>query len=129
MDDSLDAQFAATMGAAPQQMKLMRDLDEEFAQRYGALREVVFRDRDGGLDAAVKELLFIALSVAAGNVNGIHNHMGPALRAGVTRSQLAETLMLVMLVDGVGAWGATGVEAWETWLATVAEQQAGSHDG
>jgi len=121
MADWIDQHFVETAGAPPEQIQLMKSMDSELAERYTALRQVFYRSRPDGLDVATKELLFIALSVVLGNMNGVKNHVRPALRAGVTTAQMTEALMAVMLIGGVGAWGATGCNAWEAWVQAANE--------
>jgi len=107
--------YADTFGTVPRQIALMQAMDGEVHERYTALRELFYRDREDGLSRATKELLFIALSAAIGNPHGARNHLEPARRAGATTEQIKEVLILVLMVTGANGWGQVGCEVWEAW--------------
>ena len=48
------------------------------------------------------------LDVVTGNLDGAKNHLGAAMREGLTTAQLAEACMQVMAVCGITTWGQTG---------------------
>lgn len=95
----------------------MRDLDPELFDAYRDLRRYFYVERPDGLDLRVKELLFIAINVSIGNLDGALNHVATAKEAGATKAQLAEALSLALLLAGAGAWVNVGQRVAEAWDA------------
>jgi alkylhydroperoxidase/carboxymuconolactone decarboxylase family protein YurZ len=109
--------YAQTMGGPPPQLERMAAMDPELFERYTAMRELFYSDREGGLDRGAKELLFILLNVVVGNPHGAMNHLEPARAAGVSGEQLRDGLTVALLIGGVACWGLVGAQVWEAWSA------------
>jgi alkylhydroperoxidase/carboxymuconolactone decarboxylase family protein YurZ len=107
--------FVDTMGAVPHAIDTMFEMDPEFAEHYTDIRELIYRERPDGLPLATKELLLTAFDVAVVNVGGAKAHLGSARRAGLTRTQLKETLLIAFLVQGVASFGLVGEHLWKAW--------------
>ncbi|HEX3615134.1 MAG TPA: carboxymuconolactone decarboxylase family protein [Solirubrobacteraceae bacterium] len=98
------------------QHRVMADLDRELFESYRDFRSFFYVERDGGLDSATKELLFIAINTAIGNSDGALNHVDTAREAGVTRAQLTEALSLALLLGGAQSWVNVGVKVAQAWI-------------
>jgi len=107
--------YVDTMGAVPDAISVMFDMDEEFAGHYTDIRELIYRERPDGMTLAMKELILVLLDIAVSNKGGAVNHMRAAQRAGLTRTQLYEMLLEAFLVLGVSGWGKVGFHLWEAW--------------
>jgi alkylhydroperoxidase/carboxymuconolactone decarboxylase family protein YurZ len=99
------------------QHAIMRDLDLDLFERYRHFRGYFYEERPDGLELPMKELLFIAINAAIGNLGGALNHVESAKAAGVTRSQLAEALSLALLLAGAQSWVNVGSVVSEAWDA------------
>jgi alkylhydroperoxidase/carboxymuconolactone decarboxylase family protein YurZ len=106
--------YLETLGNVPPAISTMFEMDDEFAQCYTDIRELIYRERPDGLDLSIKELLLVAFDLAVGNVAGAQNHLRAARRAGLTDTQLKEMLMGAFLVLGVSGWGQVGYELWKS---------------
>lgn len=118
--------YQETLGNVPPAIAAMFDMDAEFANAYTDIRELIYRERDDGLSLAYKELLLVMFDLAVSNTAGAINHLRAARRAGLTREQLKEALIIAFLVLGVSGWGKVGHELWSAWdqlLETKTEEQ------
>jgi alkylhydroperoxidase/carboxymuconolactone decarboxylase family protein YurZ len=114
--DRLD-HYQETLGNIPPAIASMFAMDEAFADSYTDIRELIYQQRPGGLDLAVKELLLVMFDLAVSNPDGGINHLRAARRAGLTKPQLHEALMIAFLVMGVSGWGKVGYKLWDSWTA------------
>ncbi len=80
---------------------------------FGALHDAAAKER--ALNAKTKELIALALSVAAHCIPCITAHVGAAIRAGVTREEVAEAIEIAVLMGGGPglSYGAMALEAWD----------------
>ena len=109
--------YQETLGNIPPAIATMFDMDEAFANHYTDIRELIYQERPGGLDLAVKELLLVMFDLAVSNADGAINHLNAARRAGLTKTQLHEALLTAFLVLGVSGWGKVGYKLWDSWPA------------
>jgi alkylhydroperoxidase/carboxymuconolactone decarboxylase family protein YurZ len=116
------AHYEETLGAVPPAIASMFAMDDEFASRYTDIRELIYQQRPDGLDLAVKELLLVMFDLAVSNADGGINHLKAARRAGLTRTQLHEALLIAFLVMGVSGWGKVGHKLWDSWTADDAAE-------
>ena len=101
--------FMETLGNLPEPIRAMADYAPEALLGYARSREYIMRrPPDGALDLKTKELVYVLLDVVTGNLDGAKNHLGAAMREGLTVAQLAEGCMQVMAVCGITTWGQTG---------------------
>lgn len=99
------------------QHRVMAELDRELFESYRDFRAYFYVERSDGLDLPMKELFFIAINAAIGNLDGALNHVESAREAGVTTAQLKEALSLALLLAGARSWVEVGVPVTEAWLA------------
>ncbi|MEO1243457.1 MAG: carboxymuconolactone decarboxylase family protein [Pseudomonadota bacterium] len=76
---------------------------------------------DGALDAKTKELMALAISIAARCDGCIAHHVSDALKAGATKEEFAETLGVAVLMGGGTSvvYATHAVEALEQFLDKV----------
>lgn len=98
------------------QHQIMADLDQDLFERYRNFRAYPYEERSGGLELAMKELLFITINASIGNLDGAMNHVETARDAGVTTAQLKEALALALLLAGAQSWVNVGCEVTKAWL-------------
>lgn len=104
------AHFMETLGNIPEPIRAMADYAPEALLGYTRTRHYIMRTPEDGaaLDIRTKELIYVLLDVVTGNLDGAKNHLGAAMKAGLTTAQLAEACMQVMAVCGITTWGQTG---------------------
>jgi alkylhydroperoxidase/carboxymuconolactone decarboxylase family protein YurZ len=110
-------QYLETLGKVPPVVASMYEADVEFGNAYSTTRKALYVEREGGLDLAMKELVFVVLDVMLENVRGATLHLEAAYAAGLTDEQLKETLMIIFAMCGVHTWGVTGNQVWEARAA------------
>jgi alkylhydroperoxidase/carboxymuconolactone decarboxylase family protein YurZ len=114
MRSDIREHYESTMTAVPPAIESMFAMDEEFAEHYTDIRELIYRERPDGLDLATKELFLVAYDLTVNNPGGALNHLAAARRAGATATQLREVLMMAFLVRGVSGWGLVGAQLWDS---------------
>jgi alkylhydroperoxidase/carboxymuconolactone decarboxylase family protein YurZ len=104
------AHFAETLGRLPEPIRAMMDHAPEVFAGFLKFREAIYRppSEGGYLDMKTKELLYVALDIAACNLDGAKNHAHAAVESGLTSQELAEACMQVFHVFGVTTWATTG---------------------
>lgn len=109
--------IAETLSAG---MKPLRGGIGETMQAFSALASAA--TKDGALDAKTKELLAVAISVAARCDGCIAFHTKAALRLGVTRQELMETVGIAIYMGGGPSliYGTQCLEAYDQWVAEQA---------
>ena len=101
--------FMETLGNLPEPIRAMADYAPEALVGYARTRQYIMkRPPQAALDVRTKELVYVLLDVVTGNLDGAKNHLGAAMREGLTTAQLAEACMQVMAVCGITTWGQTG---------------------
>ena len=107
--------YIDSMGAVPHAIESMFAMDTAFAEHYTDIRELIYADREGGLSLAHKELLLVMFDLAVSQVEGGKNHLAAARRAGLTKAELNDALLIAFLVLGVSGWGKVGCHLWDAW--------------
>lgn len=101
--------FAATLGQVPAAVQTMARHAPAALEGYLALREYAHGEPPAGhLDAKTRELLFVALDVAAGHVEAAKAHAVSALKAGASVEAIAQACVLTMMVSGIHTWSQHG---------------------
>jgi alkylhydroperoxidase/carboxymuconolactone decarboxylase family protein YurZ len=103
------------MGSVPHAISTMFAMDEVFASHYTDIRELIYTQRPDGMALAHKELLLVMFDLAVSNLDGAKNHLRAARRAGLSRTELYEALLIAFLVMGVSGWGKVGCHLWDAW--------------
>lgn len=80
---------------------------------------------DGALDAATKELMALAISVATGCDGCIGYHAQGAVRQGATRDQAAEAIGVALLMRGGPAttYGPRALQAFDEFTEAADERE------
>ena len=90
-----------------------RQMEPEVAKGFGALSQAAMAD--GALGLRQKELMCIAIGIAKQCNDCIGFHIKAAIRAGVTREEVAETISVAMYMGGGPSfmYGARALEAYD----------------
>lgn len=119
--------FIDLLGELPGPIESLERHAPQALAGYMRTRDFIYRDVDeGGLDLKTKELIYVVLDTATGNLPGAKNHLGAAIKAGLTVPELAQALIQVMTVCGITTWGQTGyhvLDHAETLSATRENHQ------
>ena len=119
--------FMETLGNLPEPIRAMADYAPEALVGYARTRQYIMkRPPEAALDVRTKELVYVLLDVVTGNLDGAKNHLGAAMREGLTTAQLAEACMQVMAVCGITTWGQTG---WKLCDYAAELERRGVHSG
>jgi alkylhydroperoxidase/carboxymuconolactone decarboxylase family protein YurZ len=103
--------FESTTGAIPQSVEVLAKHAPGALDGYLAMREFAHREPpDDALDPITRELLFVALDVAVGHVEGAKAHAVAAIDAGATVAALTQSLVITMMVSGIHTWSQWGHE-------------------
>lgn len=101
--------FVETLGGLPDAVRVMLEHAPAAAAGYLDLRAYVHRGpEEGGLDPVARELLFVALDVVEDHGEAAKAHAEQALKAGATVAQIAQALVIAMMVSGISTWSKTG---------------------
>lgn len=97
--------------------KKLREAAPEMMTAFGGLAAAVLKD--GALPAKTKELIAVALSVHAHCEMCINSHVQNAIKAGVTREELADALGVAVLMGGgpSSTYAAIVLEAYDQFSA------------
>jgi len=106
-DDALE-HFKATLGQVPDSVATLLAHAPDAMAGYLALREYAHREPPLGLDAVTRELLFVSLDVAVDHGEAAKAHVEAALKAGATLEQVAQALVITMMIAGIATWSKTG---------------------
>jgi alkylhydroperoxidase/carboxymuconolactone decarboxylase family protein YurZ len=106
--ESVNDHFMRTLGNVPAPIAVLRDNLPDYLEGYLAMRKALLADHDGGLDLAMKELIFVLLDVVYDNESGALNHLDAGLRAGLQPVAVLEALLQAMVVGGIATWGKSG---------------------
>jgi alkylhydroperoxidase/carboxymuconolactone decarboxylase family protein YurZ len=105
-----EANFVETSGAVPDSFSLLRAHAPEAFAGYGLMRSLATRapEAGGALDRKTSELVFALLDVLIGDVEGAKGHAARAVGHGLTLPELAQGLVQVVMVGGIGTWNRAG---------------------
>jgi alkylhydroperoxidase/carboxymuconolactone decarboxylase family protein YurZ len=101
--------FVATLGSVPASVDVLARYAPGALDGYLAFREYAHRTPpEGHLDAATRELLFVALDVAVGHVDAAKAHAAAAIEAGASVEAITQALVITMMVSGIHTWSQHG---------------------
>lgn len=101
--------FVSVLGALPEPIRAMAEYAPEALVAYMKFKDYLYKPAgEAGLDLKTKELIYVVLDTATGNLAGANNHLRAAVDQGLTVPELAEALIQVMNVCGITTWGQTG---------------------
>lgn len=123
------AHFHETLGRLPEPIRAMMEHAPDAFAGFLEFRESLNRTPEAGgkLDVKTKELLYVILDVAAGNLDGAKVHAHAAVKAGLTSAELAEACMQVMQVFGITTWALSGHKVVD-YVASLEREATSSAD-
>jgi alkylhydroperoxidase/carboxymuconolactone decarboxylase family protein YurZ len=108
------AHYIDVLGVIPEPIRAMADYAPEALVAYQQFKDYLYKPPgEAALDLKTKELLYVALDTATGNLAGANNHLRAAVNAGLTVPELAEAMIQVMNVCGITTWGQTGYKVMD----------------
>lgn len=103
------AHYVEVLGVLPEPIRAMAEYAPEALVAYQHFKDYLYKPPgEAALDLKTKELIYVVLDTATGNLAGANNHLRAAINEGLTVPQLAEALIQVMNVCGITTWGQTG---------------------
>ena len=107
--DSAKAHYISVLGVIPEPIRAMADYAPEALVAYQHFKDYLYKpEGEAALDLKTKELIYVVLDTATGNLPGANNHLRAAVDQGLTVPELAEAMIQVMNVCGITTWGQTG---------------------
>lgn len=107
--------YRETMGAVPESLREMAEIAPAAFEGYSVLRHSLLGpDREGRLQRKYRHLLCAALDCANHNLKGAENHIKAGIRAGLTPSEVADGMLLLVITCGTPAWGQFGRHVTKT---------------
>jgi AhpD family alkylhydroperoxidase len=91
-------------------------------QAFGSMHQAAVED--GALDTGTKELIALAIGIAVHCDGCITYHVHDALKAGVTREQIIETIGVAIMMGGGPSvvYGCEALTAVDQWIAAEVPQ-------
>lgn len=105
--------YLETLGNIPAAIEQLFELDERVGKAYTDIRQRAYTEEPGHLPLKYRELLFVVIDVEVGNLDGAANHLRAGIAAGLTRQELADALIELLMVRGISVWGLTGHALWQ----------------
>ena len=103
------AHYLSVLGVMPEPIRAMADYAPEALVAYQQFKDYLYKpEGEAALDLKTKELIYVVLDTATGNLPGANNHLRAAVDQGLTIPELTEALIQVMNVCGITTWGQTG---------------------
>jgi len=112
VSESWENHYLETLGNVPEAIRQLFDLDPEVATAYTAIRKRAYASEEGHVPLKYRELIFVVVDIEIGNYGGAMNHLAAAIKAGLTRTELADALIEMIMVRGISTWGLTGHRVW-----------------
>jgi alkylhydroperoxidase/carboxymuconolactone decarboxylase family protein YurZ len=101
--------YLDVLGVLPEPIRAMAEYAPEALLAYQHFKDYLYKPAgEAALDLKMKELIYVVLDTATGNLAGANNHLRAAVDQGLTMRELAEALIQVMNVCGITTWGQTG---------------------
>ena len=99
--------------ATSETLRAFREIQPETGHGFTALSRAAMAP--GALGRKEKELIALAIGIAARCVDCIGYHVEGAARAGATRDEVAETISVAVMMGGGPAYmyGVKALEAWD----------------
>lgn len=108
------AHYLSVLGTMPEPIRAMAEYAPEALVAYQAFKDYLYKPAgEGALDLKTKELIYVVLDTATGNLPGANNHLRAAVDQGLTLAELAEAMIQVMNVCGITTWGQTGYKVMD----------------
>lgn len=104
--------YLDTLGNVPSAIEQLFDLDGHSAAAYTEIRKRVYTDGEGHIPLKYRELLLVVMDIELGNYGGAENHLKAGIAAGLTRLELSDALIELLMVRGISTWGLVGHRLW-----------------
>jgi len=103
------AHYVSVLGVLPEPIRAMAEYAPEALVAYQQFKDYLYKpEGEAALDLKTKELIYVVLDTATGNLAGANNHLRAAVDQGLTVPELAEAMIQVMNVCGITTFGQTG---------------------
>lgn len=103
------AHYLKVLGVLPEPIRAMAEYAPEALVAYQHFKDYLYQpEGQAALDLKTKELIYVVLDTATGNLAGANNHLRAAVDQGLTVPELAEAMIQVMNVCGITTFGQTG---------------------
>ncbi len=103
------AHYLKVLGVLPEPIRAMAEYAPEALVAYQHFKDYLYQpEGQAALDLKTKELIYVVLDTATGNLTGANNHLRAAVDQGLTVPELAEAMIQVMNVCGITTFGQTG---------------------
>ncbi len=121
------AHYTEVLGTIPEPIRAMAEYAPEALVAYQHFKDYLYKPAgEAALDLKTKELIYVVLDTATGNLPGANNHLRAAVDQGLTVPELAEALIQVMNVCGITTWGQTGYKVLDECKRLTEAKPAGS---
>jgi alkylhydroperoxidase/carboxymuconolactone decarboxylase family protein YurZ len=103
------AHYIKVLGVLPEPIRAMAEYAPQALVAYQHFKDYLYQpEGQAALDLKTKELIYVVLDTATGNLTGANNHLRAAVDQGLTVPELAEAMIQVMNVCGITTFGQTG---------------------
>ncbi|MEI7786547.1 MAG: carboxymuconolactone decarboxylase family protein [Betaproteobacteria bacterium] len=103
------AHYIEVLGVLPEPIRAMAEYAPQALVAYQHFKDYLYQpEGQAALDLKTKELIYVVLDTATGNLSGANNHLRAAVDQGLTVPELAEAMIQVMNVCGITTFGQTG---------------------
>lgn len=125
------AHYMDVLGVLPEPIRAMAEYAPEALVAYQQFKDYLYKpEGEAALDLKTKELIYVVLDTATGNLAGANNHLRAAVDQGLTVPELAEAMIQVMNVCGITTFGQTGYKVLdEAKRLTQQKNEGASADG
>lgn len=118
------AHYLEVLGVLPEPIRAMAEYAPQALVAYQQFKDYLYQPAgQAALDLKTKELIYVVLDTATGNLAGANNHLRAAVDQGLTVPELAEALIQVMNVCGITTWGQTGYKVLDEAKRLSADRQ------
>lgn len=101
--------YIKVLGVLPEPIRAMAEYAPQALVAYQHFKDYLYQpEGQAALDLKTKELIYVVLDTATGNLSGANNHLRAAVDQGLTVPELAEAMIQVMNVCGITTFGQTG---------------------
>ncbi|MFN0164478.1 MAG: carboxymuconolactone decarboxylase family protein [Burkholderiales bacterium] len=124
------AHYLEVLGVLPEPIRAMAEYAPQALVAYQQFKDYLYQPPGrAALDLKTKELIYVVLDTATGNLAGANNHLRAAVDQGLTVPELAEALIQVMNVCGITTWGQTGYKVLDEARRLSKQRASGGKRG
>lgn len=118
------AHYVEVLGVLPEPIRALAEYAPEALVAYQQFKDYLYKPPgEAALDLKTKELIYVVLDTATGNLAGANNHLRAAVEQGLTVPELAEAMVQVMNVCGITTFGQTGYKVLDEARRLTSERQ------